>query len=233
MVVFFCLFSALHASDEFLKQRILQQFTDTYGGIRDANTLASISIEGVQISDDREYAFVMRKKRPSSMRYRLERDEGVLIAGYNGEQAWLQKIRNGQSEVIEPTGVQRELILQEAEFESPLYRYREKPENEISMEGRAWVGNKECYILSVEAPDGRRSRYFLDIYESHILRLDRLREDGSVAFQTFYRNYKTVEGYPFAHEIESQVDGETVSLIEVDRIEVNPGILSFYFEVPE
>jgi hypothetical protein len=223
----------LNASDEFIRQRILQGFTDTYGGVLDANTLSSISIEGVQIHGDQEYRFIMRKKRPSSVRYRLEQAEGVVIAGYNGRDAWLQKIQGGQSELSELTGTQLKMIRREAEFEGPLYRHREKPENKITLEGRAQVDGADCYILKVEEPNGRLSRYYLDAYKSYVLRLDQLAEDGSVAFQTLYRNYRTVEGYPFAYEIENRIDGETVALIQVDQIQVNPGLLSFYFEVPE
>ena len=34
-------------------------------------------------------------------------------------------------------------------------------------------------------------------------------------------------------EIENLVDGESVSLVKIESITVNPGILSFYFEVPK
>ena len=48
-------------SDSFLVQRVLQEYTDTYGGLRDANKLTSLSVEGVQIQDEQEYPFLIRK----------------------------------------------------------------------------------------------------------------------------------------------------------------------------
>jgi hypothetical protein len=228
-----CLAAAQDAGDEFTIQRLLQRYTEAYGGLRDANRLTSISIEGVQIQGGQQYTFHIRKKRPNSMRYQLERGDATLTSVYNGERGWLQMKQAGKSSTEELAGSKLKVLKGEARFESPLYRYQEKPENRISLEGLERVGGIEAYVLRVEEPDASPCLYYLHPQSSHVLRIDRLDETGKTVFQTLYRNYKEVSGYPFAHEIENRENGETVSLTRVESVLVNPGLLSFYFENPE
>jgi len=221
------------AGDQFTIRDLLQRYTETYGGLRDANRLASISIEGVQIQEGVEYTFHLHKKRPSSIRYQLERGDTTLTSIYNGEQGWLQTRRGGESTTEELSGPDLKMLKKEARFESPLYRHLEKPENKIRLEGREQIGGIHSFVLRVEEPESPPCLYFLHPESAYLLRIDRLNEAGEVAFQTLYRDYKEVSGYPFAHEVENRINGETVSVTRLDSVAVNPGLLSFYFENPQ
>ncbi len=221
------------ASDQFLLQRVLQRYTDTYGGLRDANLLSSIKVEGVQIQDSTEYTFTMRKKRPSSIRYRLNKDFTVLESGFNGEVGWLRTEKDGEVEVKELTGNKLEVLKQEAAFEGPLFRHLEKPENKVSLAGSGFVGGLETHVVRVNRPEGGDSLYYLDKMNSRLLRTDRLNEEGETVMQTLYRDYREIGGHPFAFEVENRVSGETVALIRILEVELNPGLLSFYFEMPD
>ena len=88
-------------------------------------------------------------------------------------------------------------------------------------------------MLEVIEYDSEASRYYLDLETAHIVRVDHLGADGELSIQTLYRDYREVEGFPFAFEIETRVNGETKSLAKVNSIDVNPGILSFYFAKPK
>ncbi|MEO0509863.1 MAG: hypothetical protein AAF065_08395 [Verrucomicrobiota bacterium] len=224
---------AQDSSDAFIIQKILKRYTDTYGDLREANKLTAVTFQGVQIQDGIEYPFLVRKKRPSSIRYRLEKGEVTFVTGYNGEDGWLQT-SNGEETFVESlSGDQLKAIKREARFEGPLCRHLEKPENRITLSGHSWVGGRESYVLEITEAESVLSRYFLDVRNSHVLQVDQLNEEGVAEFQTIYRDYRDVKGYPFAHEIENRIGGETVSIVRIDSILVNPGVLSFYFEMPQ
>lgn len=218
---------------EFSIRQLLQRYTETYGGLRDANQLASISIEGKQTQRGVKYSFHIRKKRPASMRYQLERGDTSLTSIYDGRRGWLLTKKDGRMSTEELSGSALEVLKEEARFESPLYRHLEKPENEISFKGREQIGGVATHVLQVNEPGSSPSLYFLQSDNAHVLRIDRLNDQGEVVFQTLYRDYKIVGGYPFAHEVENRVNGETISITRVESILVNPGLLSFYFENPE
>lgn len=213
-------------------RQVLQRYTETYGGVRDANRLASVSIEGVQIQRGVEYSFHIRKKRPSSLRYQLERGGTRLTSVYNGRRGWLLTEKAGSVSTEELSGAKLEALKREARFESPLYRHSEKPEVEISLQGREQIGGMDTYVVRVEEAESPPVHYFLHAENSHVLRIDRFNKEGELVFRTLYRDYKLVEGYPFAYEVENRVNGDTVAITRIKSVLVNPGLLSFYFENP-
>lgn len=213
-------------------QQLLQRYTENYGGVRDANRLSSVSMEGVQIQGEVEYDFHLHRKRPASMRYQLEKDDAVLTSVYNGQKGWLRVLQDGEVRVEELAGARLRMLRKEARFESPLYRHLEKPENEIKLIGRQLIDGVEVIVLRVKERGNAVSLFYLHPEKAHVQRIDRLDDKDEVVFQTLYRDYREVSGYPFAHEIENRVNGETVSLTKLETVVVNPGLLSFYFDNP-
>ena len=122
---------------------------------------------------------------------------------------------------------------QQARFESPLFRHLEKRRNKIELIERITLDERSILVLEVIEYGSELSRYYLDLETAHIVRVDHLDAEGELSSQTFYREYREVEGFPFAFEIETRVDGEMRSLAKVNSIDVNPGILSFYFAKPK
>lgn len=227
-----CLAAAQDSGDGLALQRLLERYTKSYGGVRDGNQLASISVDGVQIQNGVTYDFHLRKKRPAMMHYQLQRGATTLTTVYNGRQAWLQLQQGSEGSVEELTGPALETVKNEARFDSPLYRHQEQPEYKIALAGREQIGGLQSFVLRVEEPGELSSRYYLHPNSSLVLRIDRFNADGELTLQTLYRDYNEVDGYPFAHEIENRIDGETVSVTRVHSVQVNPGLLSFYFEQP-
>jgi hypothetical protein len=230
----FCMPIFLHAqSDTYALQRILQRYTEAYGGFRDADALTSLSVEGSIEQDGQLFEFLMRRKRPDSIRYRLSNASSSVITGYNGSTGWIRVQSHGDVSIETLDAKQLSALRRRAKFESPLFRHLEKRENEISLVERATYESRNVYVLKVRESSGQTSHYYIDSVTVNILRQDFLDDAGEIVKQTFYRDYKDVEGFPFAHEIEERVGGATVSLAKVNTIEVNPGLLSFYFEKPK
>lgn len=229
-----CLVRAMLAQDigdDFMVERLLQRHTEMYGGLRQANRLAAVSIEGIHKQGVHTFQFHLRKKQPGMLHYQLERGATVITTVYDGRQGWLQIRQGSEVSVEELSGEPLKALQEEARFESPLYRHLDKPGNRITLSGREQLGGLEAIVLRVEEP-GMTSVYYLHPDEALILRIDRLNESGEVALQTLYRDYKIVDGYPFAHIIENRIAGETISVTRVQAVAANPGLLSFYFKKP-
>lgn len=232
MICLVCLAAAQSAGRALTLEQLLERYTQNYGGLRDANQLASISIEGVHIQNDEVYDFLLRKKRPAMMHYELRRNGTTLSTVYNGGIAWLQLSNAEERKIEELTGASLAAVKHEARFESPLFRHREKPEYIITLEGRELIGLLDTYVLLVREPGGANNRYFLHPENARVLRMDQLDTNGTLVMQTFYRDYRVVDGYPFAYEVENRFDGQTVAVTQVHSVLVNPGLLSIYFEKP-
>ena len=233
-----CLLSIIPVSgyaqtDFYALQSILQRYTEAYGGNRDVDALTSLSVEGTIEEGGQSFDFLMRKKRPYSFRYRLSSGANNVISGYNGSEAWMRFETNGEISIKSLDSKQRAILRKQARFDSPLFRHLEKSENVVSLIERTILDKRGVNVIEVVESGRDTSHYYLDAETSHVLRRDQLDiKNGKITFQTFYSDYREVEGFPFAHEVETRVDGQTVSLAKVHSINVNPGLLSFYFEKP-
>ena len=219
--------------DAFTLESVLQRFTKAYGGFRDADALSSLSVEGTILQNGQTFDFLMRKKRPHSMRYRLSNESNSIITGYDGSQGWVRTKINGEVSIDLLDQEARRKIRYQSRFDSPLFYHLQKRENQIELIERLTLDERSVLVLEVIEYDSEASRYYLDLETAHIVRVDHLGADGELSIQTLYRDYREVEGFPFAFEIETRVNGETKSLAKVNSIDVNPGILSFYFAKPK
>ena len=219
--------------DAFTLESVLQRFTKAYGGFRDADALSSLSVEGTILQNGQTFDFLMRKKRPHSMRYRLSNESNSIITGYDGSQGWIRTKNNQEVSIDLLDQEARRKIRDQSRFDSPLFYHLQKRENQIELIERITLDERSVLVIEVIEYDSEASRYYLDLETAHIVRVDHLGADGELSIQTLYRDYREVEGFPFAFEIETRVNGETKSLARVNSIDVNPGILSFYFAKPK
>ena len=219
--------------DAFTLESVLQRFTKAYGGFRDADALSSLSVEGTILQNGQTFDFLMRKKRPHSMRYRLSNEFNSIITGYDASQGWVRTKINGEVSIDLLDQEAKRSMRRQTRFDSPLFYHLQKRENQIELIERISLDERSVLVLEVIEYDSEASRYYLDLETAHIVRVDHLGANGELSIQTLYRDYREVEGFPFAFEIETRVNGETKSLAKVNSIDVNPGILSFYFAKPK
>jgi hypothetical protein len=221
-----------NASDSFVVQRILERYTETLGGPRSAAALSSLSIEGSQVQDGTSYQFSMRKKRPNLIRYSLTAGEASISCGFNGRQGW-QHTKVGEAVTIEDLSTDQLSALRgEADFDSPLIRHLEKSWNQISLVGSEQLGDTYANVLEVKKFLKPFVRYYLNPNSGLILKRVQIHPDGTSGLESQYRDYREIDGYQFAFEVENRIGDQLVSLVRIETIEVNPGLLSFYFEKP-
>jgi hypothetical protein len=218
--------------DSLAVQRILERYTETLGGPRAVAALSSLSIEGTQQQGGKKYDFLMRKKRPNSIRYRLSAGETSIICGYNGRLGWQRAKVSGEVTIEDLAANQLAALRAEADFDSPLFRHLEKSWNVISLVGNEQIGDEHVSVLEVEKFGKPFARYYLNSRSGLIMKRVQIHPDGTLGLETQYRDYREVDGYQFAFEVENRIGEEQVSLVKIETIDVNPGLLSFYFEKP-
>jgi hypothetical protein len=220
------------SGESFAVQSILDRYTESLGGPRSVEALSSLSVEGIQIQGGKSYQFVLRKKRPDSIRYRLSADETSILCGFNGREGWQRTEVQGEVSIQDLDGDELSVLREEADFDSPLFRHMEKSWNEIKLIGKEQVGGAYANVLEVGKFGKPFARYYLNSRNGVILKCVRINADGTSGLETLYRKYRDVDGYQFAFEVENRLNGEQLSLVQIEEIEVNPGLLSFYFEKP-
>lgn len=220
------------SGDALAVQRILERYTESLGGSRAVAALSSLSIEGSQLQGGKSYDFLMRKKRPNSIRYRLSAGETSIICGYDGRSGWQRTTVAGEVTIEDLPADQLAALRAESDFDSPLFRHLEKSWNVISLIGNEQIGDDHVNVLEVKKFGKPFARYYLNSRSGLILKRVQIHPDGALGLETLYRDYREVDDYQFAFEVENRVGDEQVSLVRIETIEVNSGLLSFYFEKP-
>lgn len=220
------------SGDALIVQRILERYTETLGGSRSVDALSSLSIEGTQIQGGKSYDFLMRKKRPHSIRYRMNAGETTIISGYNGRLGWQRIEASGEVTIEDLPGDQLAVLRAEADFDSPLFKHLEKSWNKVSLLGNEQWDDTNVNVLEIERFDKPFARYYLNARSGLLMKRVQVHQDGTLGLETLYRDYRDVDGYQMAFEVENRIADQQVSLVKIDSIEVNPGLLSFYFEKP-
>lgn len=155
-----------------------------------------------------------------------------IICGRNKGVGW-QRTKVGDLVSIADLSVdQSELLAAESQFDSPLFRHLEKPWNSILLLGNEQLGDTHVTVLEVKQFGEPFRRYYLNSRSGVIVKRVQIHSDGSDGLETSYRDYRAVDGYQFAYEIENRIGDQLLSLVEIDSIKVNPGLLNFYFERP-
>ncbi len=212
--------------------RVLDGYRKAYGGFRASEILKSVTLRGEQLQGDQNYEFLLRKKRPNSIRYSLSNRSNSVVCGYDGEVGWQRVDTGGVVTISDLEGIALESLIREAEFDAPLLRYFSRSGIRIRLLDTAVLEGRPTYQLEVVERGAPTAHYYLSMDAYQIVKKDLLNEEGEVVLETNYRNYREVDGIPFPFEIETKRNGKRISLTKVEQVEVNPGQFSFYFRKP-
>lgn len=144
----------------------------------------------------------------------------------------MRREQGGESTVEILSGPALENLRREADFDGPLIRHLDDPEHRFSIVGSEPVGSHRTVKIRLRAPGEPEMIFYLDPESLHLLRMDQLDDAGTSVLQTYYRDYREIRGYPIAFEVETRAGGQTRSLTRIEDVHINPGLLSFLFEVP-
>jgi hypothetical protein len=224
------LFSA-EWSDEALTS-LLGRYEDSRGGLLKLGGLEAVRVEGVTRQQGRVYSFVLHRKRPDLLRFRIELGEEALILGYDGQFAWKRSISQTGRETETLGREEADWLSREASLRDPLARALEGLSRSMRYLGLRESMERSVHVIEVVGPFGKRYVYHLDSSSLDVVRRETFAPSGEPVMETLYSDYREVEGYRFAFFIENRVAGQAISLTRIDSVKINPGVLSFYFKRP-
>lgn len=178
-----------------------------------------------------ESDFIMYQARPNKLRIEAEVQGSKLIQTYNGEKGWMYAPAMGISQAKELSEQELETILNQAEFENPLWNYEEKG-NTIELLGASEDGSADHLKLTNEKGD------VLNFYiskKSHLIasiKSMQLMGGSDQEIEVNMKDYKNVKGIPVSHFISTKLGGQMVYSITFDKVEYNQDIDPELFEKP-
>lgn len=178
--------------------------------------------------------FIAEFKRPLKMRMQLTIQNRILVRAYDGETGWANNPFAGQMTPEAMAEEELKAMAEEADFDGPLVDYKEKG-NKIELVGKDRFQDKDVWRLKVTTKKGAVRQYLYDSGSFLLLKWEGSRKFQGKEFpmQTYFRDYRDVEGLKFPFQIESGSPAANVSQkISVENIEVNPILGDIEFGEP-
>lgn len=178
-----------------------------------------------------ESSFMMYQGRPNKIRVQGEFQGSRVIQTFNGKKGWMYAPAMGIPEPKEMKGEELETILNQSEFENPLWNYKEKG-NTLDLMGSSEDGSADHIKLTTKG--GNELNFFID-KKSHLIRSIKsiqVMGGSETEIEVVLKDYKNVKGIPVAQYVVTKMNGEVLTTIEIEKVEFNKKIDPALFEKP-
>lgn len=227
LAVVSCTVSAAPSCDEIIAKHI-----QAHGGLDAWNAVATLKIEGTYTGFSEPAPFTLIRKRPNAFFFDHVLGKRPVTIGFDGQQAWWINTWYGVDWPIKIAGPDLNTILQERDFATPFFDYREAGYR-VELVGQDEFEGQQVFQLKLTRPSGSEETWFLDAKTY----LEKARKSMGSDFgrevpqTTFFSDFRTVEGLVIPFRIESEFDIR-YRVMEIAKIEVNPKIDDAIFHMP-
>ena len=210
-------------------EQVLDRYEQAIGGKAALARVSSRILKGSRVGADGVLVpEEVYQKAPNRMLVVTSYPEVVFRSGFNGAGAWAKSSRGESSTSSE----QLAEIAREAESYGNT-RLRELY-SQMTVEGRAMVGEREAVVISATTRRGLSEKLFFDSQTGLLLR--RYRESktalGPYPMQVDYEDYKEVEGVKLPFAIRWSIPGRSWGR-KITEVKPNAAIDDAVFDAPE
>ena len=178
-----------------------------------------------------ESAITMYQARPNKLRLEASILGSKVIQTYNGSTGWMYAPTMGIAEPREMGAAELRAVLQQAQFDSQLWNYKEKG-SRLELLGSSEDGS--AHKLQMTQQDGEVITLFID-KESHLItgsRMVQVMGSAETEILVDMKDYKTVKGIQTAHYTSTKINGELMLTVVKESIEYGADIDPAMFEKP-
>jgi hypothetical protein len=173
---------------------------------------------------------LVEMKRPGMMREEVTLGDKSQIRTTNGVSGWAAGSLREASVPEQVNAQELHNMEGSADFEGPLVDYKQKG-HRIELAGKEKVEKRMAYKLVIFMKNGENRIDFIDC-KSYL----ELKWQGRVSenvFESYFRNYRRVNGLMYAFEIDSGLLGQPANQkIILEKVDVNPPIDDARFGKP-
>jgi outer membrane lipoprotein-sorting protein len=217
-------------------EELVAKVLEARGGAEKIKAIHSQKVVGkISFGPSAEGPFTVEFERPGKMHMEMSVAGQSIVRVYDGKSAgWVINPFSPNKDVQPMSAEELSGIADESDFDGPLLDYQSKG-NHIELVGKDEVEGKQVYRLKLTNKNGEARTYFFDASTYLLTKWEgqRKAEDQVLLVETFFRDYRTVNGLKFAFEIDSDSPGMAQQQkITIDKIEINPAINEARFGKP-
>jgi outer membrane lipoprotein-sorting protein len=232
IAILFALFTATTITHAQTLDEILNTMFETIGQDKLVE-INSMQFKGKSAQMGMETPFNIIQQRPDKFRLEVEIQGAQMIQAYDGEKAWMTMPWTGSTEPQELSGIQLKSIEAQSDFDGILYHYADKGYT-AKLIGTEEVEGTETFKIKLEKEDDI-TYYFIDAENFVIIKLTNLVKvnESVIESETYFSNYKEVNGIIMPFGMEQRSNGQSQSLVTIEEIEFDVEVDESIFGMPE
>lgn len=206
-------------------EQILSDYVAARGGLDKIRSVKTERVTGIiSFGPDADGPFLVERKRPLMMHMEITLNGQTLIRTYDGKSAgWVYNPFTPNASVQPMTEADLRNIFDEADFDGPFVDYKEKG-NKIEFVDKAEILGKPAFKLKLTSKAGDVSYFYFDATTHLLLKWEGMRKlgDKDVPWETFFHEFREVNGLKYPFLIESDAPGtDQTQRITAEKIEVD------------
>ena len=212
---------------------IIAKNIEALGGYKKWKSVETIKMTGKVQVQGLDMPFVRYAKRPNLVRIEATMQGQTMVQAYDGKTAWWIFPFMGSTEPQKMPTEQAEEIIDQSDFDGPLFDYQKKG-NKVELLGKEDVEGTDAYKLKITLKNGRiiysylDSEYFLEIRQV----TKRKRQDAELEIETILGDYKEVGGFMLPHSMDVTA-GPQKTHIAIETVEFNAAVDDSLFKMPK
>jgi len=179
---------------------------------------------------------VVEQRRPNMIRENISLSGQTIVRAFDGRTGWTLTVAGTDSGLTTLDGDDLQNISAEADFDGALIDARVKS-NQVELMGVETVAGRSAYALKVTLRNGFIDYWYVDTLSALPIKWEgtRIINGKPVVFDSYFRDYFTVEGQQFVRDIETGSPGDGGSgrqRMTIDHVEINPPLDNTRFTAP-
>jgi outer membrane lipoprotein-sorting protein len=213
---------------------IVAKNIEAHGGLKNLQAIKTMKSTGKLVQGGAmEFPFTNYVKRPGSMRIESLIQGQTFVMAYDGTTGWTINPFQGSPDPQKLPQDQVNELVDQADIDGQLVDYKKKGST-LEYIGKDEIEGSPVYKLKLTQKDGDIKYLYLDqetgieLKETSIVK----QGDKEMEIDTYYSDYKEVNGVMIAHSMESRVGDQVGSQIVIEKVEVNVPVDDAMFAMP-
>jgi outer membrane lipoprotein-sorting protein len=208
-----------------VKAQTLQEVLDNYFktiGQDKLLTIQSMVTKGKLIQGGIEIPIIGYNKRPDKVRLQGTFQGMTFVQAYNGKNGWSLNPFAGDTVAKPLTPEQLDSFKDQADMDGLMYNYKEKG-YKAELLPEETVDGQKTFPVQITKPNGNVYINYIDADNYVIIKTKaKVKLQGvERESETFFSNYKPLEGMIFPFAVDTKFNGQTVAQMVIDTVEFN------------
>lgn len=212
---------------------VVGKFVAARGGMEKLKAIQSVEMKFKANQQGLEFPGKMDLKRPGKLRLEMTIQGKTMVQGYDGKTAWMIMPFLGSLDPQIMSADEAKEVIEQADIDGPMVDAKEKG-NTVELLGKEDVEGSPAYKLKVTLKNGDISYAYIDTETAlEVKETNKRKQQASeIEVDSYFSNYKAVNGVLFPFMIENKVQGKSVGQFTVDDIAANVAIDDGAFAMP-